>query len=63
MTPDQERWAEALAIKKTHGDKALSFVGVRIFELGQAGDIEGVKRWFEILTKLRDLRVAEERPQ
>ena len=63
MTPDEERWAEALAIKKQHGDEVLPFVAVRIFELGQAGDAEGVQRWFEILTKVHDLRAAEERRQ
>lgn len=54
MTPDQERWAEALAVERHHGEDAASFVAERVGAL--AGDTEGIKRWKEIATRLDQLR-------
>lgn len=33
MTPDQERWAEALTIERIHGDGAVEWVVARITDL------------------------------
>lgn len=48
MTQDQERWAEALAIERQHGENAPRFIAERIGALALAGDMEGVERWKEI---------------
>ena len=55
MTPDQERWAEALAIERLHGDKASVWVAERIGALALAGDTAGVARFKEIAARLVDL--------
>ena len=56
MTPDQERWAEALAVERQHGNNAPGFIAERVGALALAGDIRGVERWREIATKLDQLR-------
>ena len=43
MTPDQERWAEALAVERMHGDDSPRFIAERIGELAIAGDWKGVE--------------------
>lgn len=48
MTPDQERWAEALAVEKIYGADAPAFIASRIGALAAAGDENGVERWKEI---------------
>ena len=63
MTPDQERWAEALAVLRMHGDEARDFVIERLTELAIAGDRAGVARWREIEARVDQMREAEERPQ
>lgn len=55
MTPDEERWAEALAIERLHGDKAPVWVAERIGALARAGDTAGVARFKEIAARLVDL--------
>ena len=55
MTPDEERWAEALAIERLHGDKAPVWVAERIGALALAGDTAGVARFKEIAARLVDL--------
>jgi hypothetical protein len=55
MTPDQERWAEALAVHKQHGEGAPSFVAERIGALALAGDIDGIERWKAIAARLDQL--------
>jgi hypothetical protein len=42
MTPEQERWAEALAVLKMYGDGAERLIADRIAAL--AGDPAGVRR-------------------
>ena len=56
MTPEQERWAEALAVERTHGEGAPVHIATRIGELAVAGDEAGVARWREIAVKLDLLR-------
>jgi hypothetical protein len=56
MTSDQERWAEALAVERQHGNNAPGFIAERIGALALAGDMGGVERWREIATKLDQLR-------
>ncbi|HEV7290446.1 hypothetical protein [Sphingomonas sp.] len=46
MTPDQERWAEALAVERLHGALAL------------AGDSAGVARFRQIAAKLESIQRA-----
>lgn len=56
MTPDQERWAEALAIERLHGDRAPVWIAERIGALALAGDAAGVERFREIAARLDQLR-------
>jgi hypothetical protein len=56
MTPDQERWAEALAIDRAHGLMAPAVIGERIRSLLLAGDQAGVARWREIAARYDQLR-------
>jgi hypothetical protein len=51
MTPNQERWAEALKIEQIHGDTAPAWVAQRIEALALEGDEAGVAR-------LRVMRLA-----
>ena len=53
MTPEQERWAEALAVLRMHGTGAEAFIGERIATLA---------RWQAVATRLRQVREAEYRP-
>lgn len=59
MTPDQERWAEALQIEKWKGADAPRYVAERIGALALAGDEAGVKRFREIAARLDQLRRAD----
>lgn len=56
MTPDQERWAEALAIERLHGDRAPVWIAERIGALALAGDAAGVERFRQIAKRLDELR-------
>ncbi|MGN6538029.1 MAG: DUF6961 family protein [Mesorhizobium sp.] len=62
MNPDQERWAEALAVERQHGDDAPRLIAERIGELALVGDMDGVLRWREIASKLDEIRRAMGRP-
>lgn len=55
MTPDQERWAEALAIERQHGIMAPMWIAERIGALAMAGDFAGVARFREIAEKYKQL--------
>jgi hypothetical protein len=59
MTPDQERWAEALAIQRLHGDRAVEFIVKRVATLAAEGDMAGVARWREIVGRLDQLIEAQ----
>lgn len=59
MNADQERWAEALAVERRHGDLAHRHVAERVRELALAGDEQGVKRWREIAARLDQLALSE----
>lgn len=56
MTPQQERWAEALAVMKQHGDDLAAFLTERCVTLAKAGDMAGVARWREIIHRCDQLR-------
>jgi hypothetical protein len=55
MTPEQERWAEALAVAEQHGDKMWVHVAERIGALAMEGDGAGVSRWRQIAAHLSEL--------
>lgn len=55
MAPNEERWAEALAIERIHGDTAHDWVIDRITQLGADGDAAGVARFMEIIDRLDQL--------
>lgn len=59
MTEDQERWAEALAVIKQHGDEAPIHVAVRVGEFARAGDQLGIDRWKAIAYRLDQLMQAQ----
>ena len=61
MTPDQERWAEALAIERQHGAMAPVWIAERIGALTIAGDHAGVIRFREIAAKYEQLLGGKER--
>lgn len=61
MTPDQERWAEALAIEKWKGDDAPRYVAERIGALTLEDDEAGVQRFREIAVRL-DLLILGKGP-
>lgn len=56
VTLDEERWAEAIAIERLHGDAAPIHVAERIGALAVAGDRAGIERWKKIAAKLDALR-------
>lgn len=56
MTPDQERWAEAIAIERLHGERAPVWIAERIGTLALAGDSEGVARFKQIAARLEAMR-------
>ena len=60
MTPDEERLAEALAVERIHGDRALTFIYERVKALAEARDWDGVKRWMEIADWLQRLQPPDE---
>jgi hypothetical protein len=58
MTPDQERWAEALAVERLHGARAPVWIAERIGALALAGDTAGVARFRQIAAKLGSIQRA-----
>lgn len=55
MTPEQERLAEAIAVRRMYGDKAAEHVAERIGALAILGDRDGIDRWIEIARRLDQL--------
>lgn len=55
MTPEQERWAEALAVHRMYGTGAKRFAIGRIADLAVADDKDGVDRWMAIAQRLDQL--------
>lgn len=55
MTPDEERLAEALMVRRMYGDRAELHVAHRIGALARAGDVGGVQRWKEIAIQVDGL--------
>lgn len=55
MTPEQERWAEAIAIQWLHGEFAPLHVAERIGALAITGDSAGIARWKAIAARLDQL--------
>ncbi|TPG43634.1 hypothetical protein EAH79_02190 [Sphingomonas koreensis] len=56
MTPEEERWAEALSVERRHGGDAARFIAERIGTLALKGDAAGVARWREIAVRLDRMR-------
>lgn len=59
MTPDEERWAETLAIERIYGEAAATWIADRIEKLALVGDMAGVERFHEIATRLEKLQTAD----
>ncbi|WNO53188.1 DUF6961 family protein [Stakelama saccharophila] len=55
LTPEEERWAEALAIRRLHGERGPAFIAERIGALALKGDEAGVARWKEIAQRFDQL--------
>jgi hypothetical protein len=55
MTPNQIRWAEALALELQMGDEASTWIAHRIVELSRAGDKPAVEHMMEIAERLDQL--------
>ena len=56
MTPDQERWAETLAVHRMYGERAAVRAAERIGALAMLGDQAGIDRWIAIARRLDQLR-------
>lgn len=56
MTEDQERWAEALAIERLHGERARAWAAERIEALRTRGDSKGVERFTILVERLNKLQ-------
>ena len=56
MTPDQERWAEAIGIHRIRGEKAAQHVAAQIGALAVLGDQGGIDRWMAIKRRLDALK-------
>ncbi len=56
MTPERERWAEALALDWQYGEQAPTHVAERIAALALENDEGGVNRWMQIAARLDQLR-------
>jgi hypothetical protein len=63
MTEDQERWAEALAIERLHGERAKAWVTERIAVFREARDSKGVERFSIIAARLEQLQFVRARGQ
>lgn len=55
MTADQERLAEALAVRRMYGGRAALYVAERLGALALAGDDAGVARWQQIAAKMNEI--------
>jgi hypothetical protein len=62
VTPDEERWAEALAIERMFGEAAPAWIAGRIGALALAGDAAGVQRFTAIAQRLEALRTDPDTP-
>ncbi len=58
LTPEQERWAEALAVERAHGEGTPAFIADRVRALALQGDGDGVQRWRDIAAKFDELKAA-----
>jgi len=56
VTPEQERWAEALAIERRFGEQATGHIAERVTALAVAADDAGVARWIAIADRFDQLR-------
>lgn len=56
LTPEQERWAEAIAIERMRGEDAGPWVEDRIDALLRKGEFEGAERFMQIAERLATLR-------
>ncbi|WP_416221813.1 DUF6961 family protein [Sphingomonas sp. S1-29] len=61
MSPDAERWAEALHLEREHGPRAPAVIAERMSALALAGDGPGVQRWKAIAERYDQLQAG--RPQ
>lgn len=52
LTPEQERWAEAIAIERMRGEDAVPWVNERIDALLRQGGLEGAERFIQIRERL-----------
>jgi hypothetical protein len=62
VSPEQERWAEALAIDRMHADQAEAFIAERVGALAISGDSHGIARWKAISRRLDQLRGRDRQP-
>ncbi len=58
MEEQDWRLAEALQVRRTHGDRAPLWTANRIGELLEAGDRDGAIRWREIAAALDEVMRA-----
>lgn len=52
MTPDEERWAEAMTIERMYGERAPHWIAERIGALALDGDVAGVARFRAIAARI-----------
>ncbi|MGX7927750.1 DUF6961 family protein [Tsuneonella sp. HG094] len=56
MTRDQELWAVALWLEKTHGDRGADHIVSQVTRLAESGDAEGIAMWRLVAERYDKLR-------
>ena len=56
MTRDQELWAIALWLERTHGDDAPAHIAKEVERLDLAGEAEGITMWKQVADRYDRLR-------
>lgn len=56
MTPEHERWAEAVAMQQRYGDQAGKHTAQQVGRLAIAGDQAGVARWRKFAARFDQLQ-------
>ena len=58
LTRDQELWAVALWLERTHGDDAPSHIAKQIRRLALSGERDGIAMWQQVAERYDRLRAG-----
>jgi hypothetical protein len=62
MTLDQELWAAALWVERTHGENGPIFISEQIGRACLAGNTQAIMLWKEVARRFADLGLPETPP-